>query len=191
MRSDILKKNAETLPHRALLMSAGVTREDLKAGKPFIGVANSHNDIIPGHVHLNMLTQEVKRGVRDAGGIPFEWGVPGVCDGIAMSVEMRLSLPSREHIAENIEIMVLSHSLDGWVGVTNCDKITPGMLMAAARINLPAVILTGGPMKAKVVEGKKYHPIQGFSMVGRIKTGDMTLEEAENILPCMACGAGS
>ncbi len=113
-------------------------KEDFSDNKPFIGIANSYNDIIPGHIHLNDLTQEVKRGIRDAGGVPFEWGVPGVCDGIAMYAEMRLSLPSRDHIADNIEIMVLSHSLDGWVGVTNCDKITPGMLMAAGRLDLPA-----------------------------------------------------
>ncbi|MCK5723841.1 MAG: dihydroxy-acid dehydratase, partial [Gammaproteobacteria bacterium] len=158
MRSDILKKNIETLPHRALLMSAGLKKEDFDLDKPFIGVANSYNDLIPGHIHLNELTQEVKRGISDAGGVPFEWGVPGVCDGIAMFVEMRLSLPSRENIADNIEIMILSHSLDGWVGVTDCDKITPGMLMAAGRLNLPAIMLTGGPMKANVVDGKKHHP---------------------------------
>lgn len=191
MRSDILKKKVETLPHRALLMSAGVSREDIISEKPFIGIANSYNDLIPGHIHLNELTQEVKRGVRDAGGIPFEWGVPGVCDGIAMFAEMRLSLPSRENIADNIEIMMLSHSLDGWVGVTNCDKITPGMLMAAGRLDLPTAILTGGPMKANVVEGKKNHPILGFSVVGQVKAGKMTLEQANDLLPCMACGAGS
>jgi dihydroxy-acid dehydratase len=155
-------------------MSAGLKEQDLDPEKPFIGVANSYNDIIPGHTHLNELTYEVKKGIRDAGGIPFEWGVPGVCDGIAMSVEMRASLPSREHIADNIEIMTLSHSLDGWVGVTNCDKITPGMLMAAARLNLPAVMLTGGPMKCNIVDGEKYHPIQGFGMVGQVKSGKMT-----------------
>jgi dihydroxy-acid dehydratase len=191
MRSDILKKNIETLPHRALLMSAGVKKEDLDLDKPFIGVANSYNDLIPGHIHLNELTQEVKRGIRDAGGIPFEWGVPGVCDGIAMFVEMRPSLPSREHIADNVEIMTLSHSLDGWVGITNCDKITPGMLMAAARLNLPALILTGGPMKANILEGVKHHPVEGFGMVGQVKGGKMTPEEAEEMLPCMVCGAGS
>ncbi|MGD9075453.1 MAG: dihydroxy-acid dehydratase [Desulfobacteraceae bacterium] len=191
MRSDILKKNIETLPHRALLMSAGVKKEDLDLDKPFIGVANSYTDIIPGHIHLNELTQEAKRGIRDAGGIPFEWGVPGVCDGIAMFVEMRPSLPSREHIADNIEIMTLSHSLDGWVGITNCDKITPGMLMAAARLNLPALILTGGPMKANILEGVKHHPVEGFGMVGQVKGGKMTAEEAEGMLPCMVCGAGS
>ncbi len=191
MRSSILKKNIETLPHRALLMSAGVKKEDLELDKPFIGVANSFNDLIPGHIHLNDLTQEVKRGIRDAGGVPFEWGVPGVCDGIAMFVEMRPSLPSREHIADNIEIMTLSHSLDGWVGVTNCDKITPGMLMAAARLNLPAIILTGGPMKANIIKGEKHHPIEGFGMVGQVKAGKMTPDQAEGLLPCMVCGAGS
>jgi len=191
MRSDKLKKDTETLPHRALLLSAGLTAEDLVPGKPFIGVANSYNNIIPGHIHLNDLTQEVKRGIRDAGGVPLEWGVPGVCDGIAMFIEMRLSLPSREHIADNIEIMTLSHSLDGWVGVTNCDKITPGMLMAAGRLNIPAVIFTGGPMKANIMDGKKHHPIEGFSFVGQVKGGRLTPEEAERLLPLMACGAGS
>lgn len=191
MRSDILKKGVETIPHRALLLSAGVAREDLETGKPFIGVANSFNDLIPGHIHLGELTREVKRGIRDAGGVPFEWGVPGVCDGIAMSVEMRLSLPSREHIADNIEIMVLSHCLDGWVGVTNCDKITPGMLMAAGRLNLPALMITGGPMKANVIDGRTYHPIQGFGMVGQVKAGKISVEEAEALIPCMVCGAGS
>jgi dihydroxy-acid dehydratase len=191
MRSDILKKDIETLPHRALLLSSGLKEEDFNLNKPFIGVANSYNDIIPGHIHLNELTQEVKRGIRDAGGVPLEWGVPGVCDGVAMYVEMRLSLPSREHIADNIEIMILSHSLDGWVGVTDCDKITPGMLMAAGRLNIPAIILTGGPMKANVIEGAKHHPIEGFGIVGQVKSGKMTIEEAEEMLPSMVCGAGS
>ena len=191
MRSDILKRDVETLPHRALLMSTGLSKKDLEVGKPYIGVANSYNDLIPGHIHLRELAQEVKRGIRDAGGVPFEWGVPGVCDGIAMSVEMRLSLPSREHIADNIEIMVLSHCLDGWVGVTNCDKITPGMLIAAGRLNLPTVIVTGGPMKANLIDGKLYHPIQGFGMVGQIKGGKISAEEGEALIPRMVCGAGS
>ena len=191
MRSDILKKDIETLPHRALLLSSGLREEDFDLDKPFIGVANSYNDIIPGHIHLNELTQEVKRGIRDAGGVPLEWGVPGVCDGVAMYVEMRLSLPSREHIADNIEIMTLSHSLDGWVGVTDCDKITPGMLMAAGRLNIPTIILTGGPMKANVIGGKKHHPIEGFGIVGKVKSGKMSIEDAEKMLPSMVCGAGS
>ncbi len=191
MRSDVLKRGIETLPHRALLRSAGLVADDFDSEKPFIGVANSYNSIIPGHVHLYELTQEVKKGIRDAGGIPLEWGVPGVCDGVAMFLEMRLSLPSREHIADNIEIMTLSHSLDGWVGVTNCDKITPGMLMAAGRLNIPAIILTGGPMKANVRDGEKHHPVEGFGMVGQVKTGKMTAQEAEDLLPQMICGPGS
>ncbi len=192
MKSDIIKKDIATLPHRALLLSAGVKLEDLNSNKPFIGVANSYNNIIPGHIHLNELSQEVMRGIRDAGGIPFVWGVPGVCDGWAMYIEMRLSLPSREHIADNIEIMTLSHSMDGWVGITNCDKITPGLLMACGRLNIPAIILTGGAMKSNVgKDGTKHHPIEGFSIVGKVKGGSMTEEEANKFLPCMVCGAGS
>jgi dihydroxy-acid dehydratase len=193
MRSDILKHDIETLPHRALLLSAGVKLEDINSEKPFIGIANSYNNIIPGHIHLNELTEEVKRGIIDAGGVPFVWGVPGVCDGIAMHVEMRLSLPSREHIADNIEIMTISHSLDGWVGVTNCDKITPGMLIAAGKLNIPAIILTGGPMKANEScgDGKKHHPIEGFGLVGQVKGGTLSAEEANKQLSCLACGAGS
>ena len=192
LKSTILKKDVTTIPHRALLMSAGLKEEDFKEDKPWIGIANSFNTIIPGHIHLNELAEEVKRGIRDAGGVPFIWGVPGICDGIAMHVEMRLSLPSRENIADNVELMMLSHSLDGWVGVTNCDKITPGMLMAAGRINLPAIILTGGPMKANVdKDGAKHHPIEGFGVVGKVKGGKMTAKEAEKFLPCMKCGAGS
>ncbi len=191
MISDVLKKRMETLPHRALLMSAGIKKEDFDSEKPFIGIANSFNMLIPGHIHLDVLCQEVVRGVRDAGGVPFVWGVPGICDGVAMFVEMRMSLPSREHIADNIEIMMLSHSLDGWVGITNCDKITPGMLMAAGRLNLPSVLVTGGPMKANRIQGRKRHPIEGFGIVGRVKAGHMTAEEAEAQLPQMACGPGS
>ncbi|MCK5084668.1 MAG: dihydroxy-acid dehydratase [Candidatus Pacebacteria bacterium] len=187
--SQKIKKDIATMPHRALLRASGLKDEDFK--KPFIGVANSFNDIIPGHIHLNKLTEEVKRGIKDAGGVPFEWGVPGVCDGIAMYVEMRLSLPSREHIADNIEIMTLSHSLDGWVGVTNCDKITPGMLMAAGRLDLPSIILTGGPMKAGKVNGKKMDVVSDFEAVGQIEVGKITQKKAKEI-ECGSCpGAGS
>jgi len=193
MKSEVLKKGAETLAHRALLMSAGVSASAFDENKPFIGVANSYNDIIPGHILLNDLTAEVKRGICDAGGVPFEWGVPGVCDGIAMHVEMRLSLPSRDNIADNIEIMTLSHSLDGWVGVTNCDKITPGMLMAAGRVDIPAIMVTGGAMLSNHDEkGNKCHPIQGFELTGQVKAGKISLEEAEKkTRDCLACGAGS
>ncbi|MBD3244591.1 MAG: dihydroxy-acid dehydratase [Candidatus Moranbacteria bacterium] len=187
--SDKLKKDTATMPHRALLRAAGLKDSDFK--KPFIGVANSFNDLVPGHIHLNELTKEVKRGIEDGGGVPLEWGVPGVCDGVAMFVEMRLSLPSRDHIADNIEIMTLSHSLDGWVGVTNCDKITPGMLMAAARLNLPSIILTGGPMKAGKVKGKKMDVISNFEAVGAISSGKIKQKQAYEI-ECKSCpGAGS
>ncbi len=189
MKSDVLKKGIDTLPHRSLLSASGVRKEDFD--KPFIGIANSYNDILPGHVHLNELTAEVKRGVKDAGGVPFVWGVPGVCDGIAMYVEMRLSLPSREHIANNIEIMMLSHSPDGWVGVTNCDKITPGMLMGAMRLNLPAMMLTGGPMAAGVVNGKKQDVISCFETVGKVRAGAITEHEAEELTYRACPGPGS
>jgi len=189
MKSDKLKKGIETLPHRALLKSAGVKDEDFE--KPFIGVADSYNDLIPGHIHLRELSEEVKRGIREAGGVPFEWGVPGICDGIAMHIEMRLSLPSRDHIADNVELMMLSHSLDGWVGVTNCDKITPGMLMAAGRLDLPAILLTGGPMKANRIGDDRLDPIRNFGIIGEVKAGKMTEEEAEEFAKCTVCGAGS
>ena len=188
--SNKLKKGIETLPHRSLLRATGLKDADFK--KPFIGIANSYNNIIPGHIHLNELVKEVKKGIIDGEGVPFEWGVSGVCDGIAMYVEMRLSLPSRDHIADNIEIMTLSHSLDGWVGVTNCDKITPGMLMAAGRLNLPAIMLTGGPMKEGKLNNKGIDLVSGaFEAVGKVKAGKMNLEQAHKI-ECQACpGAGS
>ncbi|MFA5948457.1 MAG: dihydroxy-acid dehydratase [Candidatus Gracilibacteria bacterium] len=189
MRSDILKDRIETLPHRSLLRATGLKDADFK--KPFIGVANSFTDLVAGHIHLNKLTQEVKRGIRESGGVPFEWGVPAVCDGIAMYAEMRLSLPSRDHIADNIEIMTLSHSLDGWVGVTNCDKITPGMLMAAGRLDIPCAILTGGPMKSGNYKGEKMDVISGFEAVGKYKAKNISVSEAKNV-ECNACpGAGS
>ncbi len=189
LRSDVLKKGDETLPHRALLRATGIGDDDLK--KPFIGIANSFNELIPGHIHLGELVSEVKRGIREAGGVPFEWGVPGICDGIAMHVSMRHSLPSREHIADNVELMVLSHSLDAWVGVTNCDKITPGMLMAAGRLDLPAIILTGGPMKAGRDGDEVYDLSSGFEAVGALKAGRMSIEEANRIERHSCPGPGS
>lgn len=189
LKSDILKTPIETSPHRSLLRASGLTDADFK--KPFIGVANAYNNIIPGHIHLDKLAAEVMRGIRDAGGVPFVWGVPGVCDGIAMYAEMRLSLPSRDHIADNIEIMTLSHSLDGWVGVTNCDKITPGMLMGAGRLDLPSIMITGGPMKAGNYKGKTIDLINGFEAVGGVKHGSVSEKELYEI-ECAACpSAGS
>jgi len=189
MKSDVLKKGVDTLPHRSLLKALGVSQKDYD--KPFIGIANAYTDLVPGHVHLNALTEEVKRGIRDAGGVPLVWGVPAVCDGLAMFVEMRLSLPSREHIADNLEIMALSHSLDGWVGVTNCDKITPGMLMAAMRLNLPTVILTGGPMLAGMHRSEKRDLISCFEAVGQVHAGTLDAKEAETLVPHACPGPGS
>ncbi|MDJ0763292.1 MAG: dihydroxy-acid dehydratase [Myxococcota bacterium] len=189
MKSDVMKMGVDTLPHRALLSAVGITAKDYD--KPLIGVANAYSDIVPGHVHLNALTELVKQGIRDGGGMPISWGVPGVCDGLAMHVEMRLSLPSRDHIADNIEIMALSHSLDGWVGVTNCDKITPGMLMAALRLDLPAILLTGGPMMAGKMDGKKYDLISCFEAVGEVKRGNEGSDQAERLAHCACPGPGA
>jgi len=191
MKSDRIKRGVETAPHRALFRAVGLKDDDFRLGKPWIGIANSYNTIVPGHIHLNKLVQEVKRGVLDAGGVPFEWGVPGVCDGESMGVEMRLSLPSREHIADNVEIMMLSHSLDGWVGVTNCDKITPGMLMAAGRLDLPAIILTGGPMKAGHMGKESLDVISVFEEVGKVRVGKATEKEMLEVECCACPGAGS
>ncbi|MGA1872502.1 MAG: dihydroxy-acid dehydratase [Thermoplasmatota archaeon] len=189
MRSDILKEGVETLPHRALLRASGLSDDDMK--KPFIGMANSFNDIIPGHVHLRELADEVRRGILDAGGVPFEWGVPGICDGIAMHVSMRHSLPSRDHVADNVELMVLSHSLDGWVGITNCDKITPGMLMAAGRLDIPAIILTGGPMLAGKHAEERMDLATGFEAVGAFKRGGIDEKRLKTIEEGSCPGPGS
>lgn len=178
LKSNILKTRIETTPHRSLLRASWLTDSDFDENKPFIWIANSYNNIVPWHIHLNRLTEEVKRWVRDAGWVPFVWWVPAVCDWIAMYAEMRLSLPSRDHIADNIEIMMLSHSFDGWVWVTNCDKITPGMLMAAWRLNLPAVILTWWPMKAiKSESWENEDPINWFQKVWAYKAWTITKKD--------------
>jgi dihydroxy-acid dehydratase len=145
MRSDTTKVGAERAPHRALLKATGLTDEEI--GSPFIGVVNSWNEFIPGHIHLDKLAQAVKAGIRSAGGVPFEFQTIGVCDGIAMGHRgMRYSLPSRELIEDSIEIMAEAHQLDGLVMIPSCDKIVPGHLMAAGRLDLPTVVVTGGPM---------------------------------------------
>jgi dihydroxy-acid dehydratase len=192
MKSDRIKKGIETMPHRSLLRAAGLKDEDF-GDKPWIGIANSYNNIIPGHLLLNNLAEKVMQGVRDAGGVPFIWGVPGICDGIAMGKGngMYYSLPSREHIADNVELMVNAHSIDGWVGVTNCDKITPGMLMAAGRLNLPAILITGGAMKAGCFDGKKADLITCFEAVGSFKAGKITEQELLKMEKTACPGAGS
>ena len=147
MRSDEIKCGPERAPHRALLKALGLTDEDLS--KPFIGVANSYTNIVPGHLHLRNIGEAVKEGILATGGVPFEFNTIAVCDGIAMGhIGMRYSLPSRELIADSVETMVQAHRFDGLVTISNCDKITPGMLMAAARLDIPAISVTGGPMSS-------------------------------------------
>ena len=192
IRSDQIKKGLETTSHRSLLRAIGLKDEDF-GDKPWIGVANSYTNIIPGHLTLNEATERIMQGIKDAGGVPFEWGVPGICDGIAMGKGngMNYSLPSRDHIADNIELMMCSHSLDAFVGVTNCDKITPGMLMATGRLNLPAIIFTGGPMKPGYIDGKKIDLKDAYEAVGSLKAGTMSEEEVLQIEKCCCPGAGS
>jgi dihydroxy-acid dehydratase len=190
MRSDQVKKGLEKAPSRSLLRASGVTSEDM--GKPFIGIANSWNDVVPGHVHLNKLVDEVKRGIVEAGGVPFVYGVPAICDGIAMGHSgMRFSLPSRETIADCVELMNNAHMFDGWVGVTNCDKVTPGMLMAVGRIDIPAIIITGGAMEAGSLRGKGMDLQDVFEALGQHAAGKTTEEEVTRV-ECSACpGEGS
>ncbi|PMP63680.1 MAG: dihydroxy-acid dehydratase [Caldimicrobium thiodismutans] len=190
MRSDRIKKGIERAPHRSLLRALGFDDEDLRA--PLIGIANSFNEIVPGHIHLRTLVEAVKAGVRQAGGVPVEFGVIGVCDGIAMNHEgMRYSLVSREIIADSIEIMAQAHAFDGLVLVTSCDKITPGMLMAAFRLNLPAILIAGGPMLTGDFQGKKVNLISAFEAIGRIKKGEMTEEELIELEKCACPTCGS
>lgn len=190
MRSDQIKTGTEKAPHRALLKSLGLNDDDMT--KPFIGVANSYTNIVPGHIHLRNIGEAVKEGILAAGGIPFEFSTIAVCDGIAMGhIGMRYSLPSREIIADSVEIMLRAHSLDGVVMVTNCDKITPGMLMAAARVDIPAIMVTGGPMQAGRHHGRKVSYSSMPEAVGQVATGK--LSEAELLeLETNACpGCGS
>jgi len=190
MRSDMIKKGIEKTPHRALLKALELTDKDI--AKPFIGIANSYTNLVPGHIHLNQIAAAVKAGILSAGGTPFEFNTIAVCDGIAMGHEgMRYSLPSRELIADSVEVMAQAHRLDGLALVTNCDKITPGMLMAAARLNIPAIAVTGGPMASGWLDGKKI----GYSSVpeglGQYYAGKLSSEELcrlENAA-CPGCGS--
>jgi len=190
MRSDAVKKGVEKAPSRSLLRADGLSDEDME--KPFIGIANSWNDIVPGHIHLNKITEAVREGIIEAGGVPFTYGIPAVCDGIAMGHNgMRYSLVSRETISDCCEIMAEAHALDGWVGVTNCDKITPGMLMAAGRMNIPSVLITGGAMETGTFNGGEADLQTVFEAIGAFKAGkvdDAYVKKAE----CSACpGEGS
>jgi dihydroxy-acid dehydratase len=190
MRSDEVKLGYQRAPNRALLRSLGITEEEF--GRPFIGIANAWNDIVPGHVHLRTLAVKVREGIAAAGGVPFEFGVIGICDGIAMGHEgMRYSLPSRENIADSIELMAEAHRFDGMVMIGTCDKIVPGMLMAAARINIPAILLTGGPMLPGYNEGRELSLIDIFEGVGKVAAGSMNEEKLSTLECCAMPGCGS
>jgi len=196
MRSDSVKQGIERAPHRALLRAVGVSSHDFK--KPFIGIVNSFNEIVPGHIHLNMIADAVKAGVLSEGGIPFEFNTIGVCDGIAMNHPgMKFSLPSRELIADSVEVMVEAHRFDALVFIPNCDKIIPGMLMAAVRLNIPCIFISGGPMLAgRMNKHGKTHAvdlISVFTAVGSITQGKITEAELEKIeiAACPGCGSCS
>jgi len=190
MRSDDIKSGYQRAPNRALLRSLGVTDREMEL--PFIGIANAYNNIVPGHVHLRQLGEKVHEGIAAGGGVPFEFGVIGICDGIAMGHEgMRYSLPSRENIADSIELMVQAHRFDGLVCIGTCDKIVPGMLMAAARCNIPSIVLTGGPMLSGYQDGKELSLIDIFEGVGKVAAGAMSEPELCE-LECSAMpGCGS
>jgi dihydroxy-acid dehydratase len=190
LRSDIMKAGLGRAPSRALLKAMGLTDEEI--GRPLIGIANSANELVPGHIHLDRIVEAVKAGIRLAGGTPMEFSTIGVCDGLAMGhAGMKYSLASRELIADSVEIMAMAHPFDGIVLVPNCDKIVPGMLMAALRLNIPAVVISGGPMMTGRFKGKKADVITVFEAVGKVKANDMTLEELA-VLEEKACpGCGS
>ncbi len=191
MRSDAIKRGFERAPHRSLLKAVGLTDADM--GKPFIGIANSYVDVIPGHVHLNRFGEVVRQAVAEAGGVPFMFHTIGVDDGIAMGhAGMRYSLPSRELIADCVETMMEAHQFDGMVCIPNCDKIVPGMLMAAARLNVPSIFVSGGPMKAGALpDGRSVDLISVFEGVGAYRAGKITdaqLKELEDFA-CPGCGS--
>jgi len=192
MRSCDIKSGTERAPHRALLKALGLTDSDMS--KPFIGVANSYTNLVPGHIHLRTLGEAVKDGILAAGGQPFEFNTIAVCDGIAMGHQgMRYALPSREIIADSVEIMIQAHRLDGLVMVTNCDKITPGMLIAAARMDAPAIVLTGGPMAAGKLDGRKISYSNVPEALGQVVAGKLPEEELKRLenTACPGCGSCS
>ncbi len=195
MRSDLIKKGFDKAPHRSLLKATGVIKSDDDFNKPFIGICNSYIDLIPGHVHLQEFGKVVKEAVREAGGVPFEFNTIGVDDGIAMGhIGMRYSLPSRELIADSLETVVEAHRLDGVVCIPNCDKIVPGMLMGAVRVNIPVIFISGGPMKSGLTpSGKKVDLISVFEGVGEYQSGKINatqLKELEDF-SCPSCGSCS
>lgn len=190
MRSDKMKKGLERAPHRSLFKALGLT--DAEIDRPMIGIANSANEVIPGHLHLHQISSAVKAGVRMAGGTPLEFFTIGVCDGIVMGHEgMKYSLSSRELVADSIESMAMAYPFDGLVLITNCDKIVPGMLMAAARLDIPSIIISGGPMLTGEFKGSPYDVITVFECVGKVKIGEMTLKDLKEVEGCACPGVGS
>ncbi len=190
MRSDLMKKGLERAPHRSLFKAMGYTDEEI--AQPLIGVVNSANEIVPGHIHLDIITEDVKSGIRMAGGTPVEFPVIGVCDGIAMGhTGMKYSLASRELIADSIEIMAIAHPFDALVMIPNCDKIIPGMLMAALRLNIPTIFISGGPMMAGTLEGKTVDLISVFEGVGKVKSRQMKEQYLKALEDCACPGCGS
>lgn len=190
MRSDEMKRGIERTPHRSLLKALGLSDKDI--GKPFIGVANSYTTIVPGHIHLRSIGEAVKAGIIEAGGMPFEFNTIAVCDGLAMGHQgMRFSLPSRELIADSVETMVQAHRLDGVVLISNCDKVTPGMLMAAARLDIPAISVTGGAMKSGKSGDDKVGVSNVFEGMGKVIAEKMTTEELARLenVACPGCGS--
>ncbi|MDD5288396.1 MAG: dihydroxy-acid dehydratase [Dehalococcoidales bacterium] len=194
MRSDAIKKGVERAGHRALLHAVGVSRADMN--KPFIGIVNSYNEIVPGHMHLDSIARAVKEGVYQGGGVPFEVNTIAVCDGIAMNhAGMKYSLPSRELIADSVEVVVEAHAFDALVFIPNCDKIIPGMLMAAVRLNLPAIFISGGPMMTGHInvdgKSKAIDLISVFEAVGKVTSKKMTETELAEMeeLACPGCGS--
>jgi dihydroxy-acid dehydratase len=194
MRSDMVKKGIERAPHRSLLRAVGCSSDDWD--KPFIGVINSFAEIVPGHIHLQTIARAVKEGIRSRGGVPFEVNTIAVCDGIAMNHQgMKYSLPSRELIADSVEILAQAHAFDGLVFIPNCDKVIPGMLMAAVRLNLPSLFVSGGPMLAgKSVQrngARSVDLITVFQAVGEVTKGKMTRAELEELetVACPGCGS--
>ncbi|MDP2725006.1 MAG: dihydroxy-acid dehydratase [Syntrophales bacterium] len=192
MRSDAMKKGIERAPHRSLFKAMGYTDEEI--ARPLVGVVNAANEIIPGHIHLDIITEDVKAGIRMAGGTPVEFPSIGVCDGIAMGhAGMKYSLASRELIADSVEVMAMAHPFDALVMVPNCDKIVPGMLMAALRLNIPTIFISGGPMLAGKLDGKKVDLITVFEGVGALKARTMTLKTLKALedSACPGCGSCS
>jgi len=190
MRSDVLKKGSRRAPHRSLLYALGLTKDEIQ--RPLIGVVNSANEIIPGHIHLDRIAEAVKAGVRLAGGTPLEFSTIGICDGLAMDhIGMKYSLGSRELIADSIEAVTLGTAFDGLVLIPNCDKIVPGMIIAAIRLNIPAIVVSGGPMLAGEMGKEKLGVDNVFEAVGRHKSGKISDEDLEELERCACPGAGS